>query len=55
MQNMHTNGNNPREISACQDCCIKVNIDRINAGDRTAIAFGFSEAANNVKIVTDQQ
>ena len=55
MQNMQTNGNNPLEISTCKDCCIKVNIDRINAGDRTAIAFGFSEAANNVKIVADQQ
>jgi len=55
MQNMHDNGNNAIEAVACQDCCIKVNIDRIKAGDRTAIAFGFSEAANNEKILANQQ
>jgi len=55
MQNMKGNQNNPLEISTCQDCCIKVNIDRINVGDRAAIAIGFSEAANNEKILANQQ
>ncbi len=55
MQNMQRNQNNALEISTCQDCCIKMNIDNINVGDRTAIAFGFSEATNNEKIVANQQ
>lgn len=55
MQSMQSNQNSPFEISTCQDCCIKMNIDRIKAGDRTAIAFGFSEATNNQKIAADQQ
>ena len=55
MQNVLDNQNNALETSTCQDCCIKMNIDRINAGDRTAIAFGFSEATNNQKITADQQ
>lgn len=55
MQNMQGNKNNPLQFSTCKDCCIKVNIDRINAGDRTAVAFGFSEANNNAKIAADQQ
>jgi len=41
--------------SNCMDCCYKVNIDQINVGDRDAIAFGLSEATNNVKIVANQQ
>ena len=39
----------------CQDCCIKVNIDQINVGNREAMAFGFASATNNVKIVANQQ
>ncbi|HON36266.1 MAG TPA: hypothetical protein PLY52_08170 [Methanothrix sp.] len=41
--------------SNCMDCCYKVNIDQINVGNRDAIAFGLSEATNNVKIVANQQ
>lgn len=41
--------------SICQDCCIKVNIDQISVGDRTAMAFGYASATNNVKIVANQQ
>ena len=41
--------------SSCMDCCYKGNIDQINVGDRDAIAFGLSEATNNVKIVANQQ
>ncbi len=41
--------------SSCMDCCYKVNIDQINVGNRDAIAFGMSEATNNVKIVANQQ
>jgi hypothetical protein len=39
----------------CQDCCYKVNIEQIKVGDRTARAFGFATATNNIKIVTNQQ
>jgi len=38
----------------CQDCCTKYNVEQINVGDRTAQAFGFASATNNVKIVTNQ-
>ena len=41
--------------TACQDCCIKVNIDQISVGNRDAMAFGFASATNNVKIVANQQ
>jgi hypothetical protein len=40
---------------SCQDCCIKVNLEQINVGNRNAMAFGFAAATNNVKIVTNQQ
>ncbi|MBN1234699.1 MAG: hypothetical protein JW999_01470 [Methanotrichaceae archaeon] len=40
---------------SCHDCCIKVNYEQIRIGDRTATAFGFASATNNVKIVTNQQ
>ena len=40
---------------SCQDCCIKVNYEQIKVGDRTANAFGFAAATNNVKIVTNQE
>jgi hypothetical protein len=39
----------------CTDCCVKVNIDQINVGNREAMAFGFASATNNVKIVANQQ
>jgi hypothetical protein len=39
----------------CTDCCIKVNIDQIKVGNRNAMAFGFADATNNVKIVANQQ
>jgi hypothetical protein len=39
----------------CKDCCIKVNLEEIIVGNRYAMAFGLSEATNNVKIVTNQQ
>jgi hypothetical protein len=39
----------------CTDSCIKVNIETIKVGNREAMAFGFAEATNNVKIVTNQQ
>lgn len=39
----------------CEDCCIKYNIEQIEVGNRRALAFGFATAANNVKIVTNQQ
>ena len=40
---------------SCQDCCIKVNLEQTNVGNRNALAFGFAAATNNVKIVTNQQ
>jgi len=45
------------ESHDCKDCCIKVNVDQIKVGDRSALAFGpgFEAATNNVKIVADQQ
>ncbi len=39
----------------CEDCCIKYNVEQIEVGDRSAQAFGFATAKNNVKIVTNQQ
>jgi len=39
----------------CKDCCTKVNTDQISAGNREAFAFGYSNAANYVKIVTNQR
>ena len=41
--------------SPCKDCCVKVNLENVNVGDRTAIAFGPASAANYIKIVTNQQ
>jgi hypothetical protein len=38
----------------CQDCCLKMNAEQIEIGDRTARAFGFATATNNVKVVTNQ-
>lgn len=40
---------------SCGDNCIKVNTENVRVGDRSAIAFGFSEATNNVKLVLNQQ
>jgi len=39
----------------CHDCCIKVNLEQVNVGNREAMAFGFATATNNVKLVTNQQ
>lgn len=39
----------------CKDCCVKVNLDQISAGNREAFAFGHSSAENYVKIVTNQK
>ena len=41
-------------VEKCKDCCIKVNVDNINVGNRDALAFGFAAATNNVKIVANQ-
>jgi hypothetical protein len=40
---------------SCHDCCTKLNYEQIKVGDRTAIAFGFATATNNIKIVTNQE
>ncbi len=42
-------------VSPCRDCCIKVNVDQINIGNRFAEAFGLARATNNKKIVANQQ
>ena len=41
--------------AACQECCLKVNMEQIRVGNREAMAFGDAIATNNVKIVTNQQ
>ena len=41
--------------NASPTCCIKVNMEQVNVGNREAMAFGFASATNNVKIVTNQQ
>jgi hypothetical protein len=41
--------------SPSKDCCVKVNLELINVGDRTAMALGPASAANYIKIVTNQQ
>ncbi len=41
--------------SLCLDACTKVNIDMIKAGNRKAMAYGPANAANYIKIVTNQQ
>ena len=40
---------------SCHDCCVKVNLESIKIGDRTAQAFGLATATNHVKVVTNQQ
>jgi hypothetical protein len=42
-------------VLGCSDCCYKVNLEQIKVGNREAMAFGFANAENNVKIVTNQQ
>jgi hypothetical protein len=42
------------ECAVCQDACLKANIEQIKVGNRDTMAFGFANAANNVKIVTNQ-
>jgi hypothetical protein len=51
---------NNLEIKKNQDTgncspCTKVNIDMIKAGNRKAMAYGPADAANYIKIVTNQQ
>jgi hypothetical protein len=41
--------------SPCEDCCLKVNMENVEVGNREALAFGFAAATNNIKIVTNQQ
>lgn len=41
--------------SLCLDACTKVNADNIKAGNRRAMAIGPADAANYIKIVTNQQ
>jgi len=43
------------ESHDCKDCCIKVNVDQIKVGNRNALSFGYASAANNVKIVANQE
>ena len=42
------------DCGECQDACLKANIEQIKVGNRDVMAFGFANAANNVKIVTNQ-
>jgi hypothetical protein len=41
--------------NASPTCCIKVNMEQVNVGNREAMAFGSATATNNVKLVTNQQ
>ncbi|OYV11004.1 MAG: hypothetical protein CG446_922 [Methanosaeta sp. ASO1] len=43
------------QTANCADCYIKVNVDQIKVGNRDALAFGFSSATNDVKILATQQ
>jgi hypothetical protein len=52
--NSATEKASPEICAACQDACLKVNIDLIKVGNRDALAFGLSNSANNVKIVANQ-
>ncbi|HWQ18187.1 MAG TPA: hypothetical protein VN455_00290, partial [Methanotrichaceae archaeon] len=38
----------------CDNACVKVNLEQIKVGSRSATAFGSAEALNKVKIVTNQ-
>lgn len=49
-----SNFNDTELYSNCTDPCTKVNMESIKVGNRDAIAFGFAEATNNVKIVANQ-
>jgi hypothetical protein len=44
----------PEGCAVCQDACLKANIEQIKLGNREVMAFGFANAANNIKIVTNQ-
>ena len=53
-----TDRNSPCEScqgNSCQDCCIKVNLEQVNVGNRVAMAFGFATATNNIKLITNPQ
>ena len=43
------------DATVCQHCTKVKVIDQIKVGNREAMAFGFAEATNNVKIVANQQ
>ena len=42
-------------VSPCKDCCVKVNLENVNVGNRVAMAYGPASAANYIKIVTNQR
>jgi hypothetical protein len=42
-------------VSPCKGCCVKVNLEHVNTGNRVAMAFGPASAANHIKIITNQQ
>jgi len=44
-----------RKCFPCHDCCIKVNMEQVNVGNREAMAFGSATATNNIKVVVNQQ
>ena len=41
--------------NASPTCCIKVNMEQVNVGNREAMAFGSASAINNIKVVVNQQ
>jgi hypothetical protein len=41
--------------NASPTCCIKVNMEQVNVGNREAMAFGSATATNNIKVVVNQQ
>jgi hypothetical protein len=46
---------NIENVSPCTDYCLKINLERISAGSREALAIGLAKSRNNIKIVTNQQ
>lgn len=54
-KNQESGNCSPCGGSLCLDACTKVNIDNIKAGNRKAMAIGPADAANYIKIVTNQQ
>jgi hypothetical protein len=54
-KNQDTANCSPCGGSLCLDACTKVNVDNIKVGNRKAMAIGPADAANYIKIVTNQQ